>query len=194
MRVRHFLVAAAAASSLFAVLTSPAGAADTVAPTITLTTPAAGGKYTQGSTLKANYTCKDTGGSNLVSCVGTYSNGSTIPTQIAGTKSFKVTAVDGAGHITKKEITYTIVDKTAPTIDLDTPSDGDVFVKNEVVVADYDCDDNALGSGIASCVGTVADGNAINTATTGLKSFKVTAKDVAGNTTSKTVYYKVVAA
>ena len=66
-------------------------------------------------------------------------------------------------------------------------------MRGATVLADYVCADEAGGSGIASCEGTVADGSAINTATLGAKSFTVTATDNAGNPATKTVFYTVVA-
>ena len=55
--------------------------------------------------------------------------------------------------------------------------------------ADYDCTD--ADSGIASCVGTVADGALFDRSSPGTKTFTVTATDNAGNTTTKTVTYRV---
>ena len=57
--------------------------------------------------------------------------------------------------------------------------------------ADYACSD--AGSGIASCIGDVADGAAIDTAGLGDKSFTVTGTDNAGNDTVVVNAYTVVA-
>jgi hypothetical protein len=62
------------------------------------------------------------------------------------------------------------------------------------VNADFSCTDEAGGSGIASCVGTVDDGQAIDTATMGQHSFRVTATDVAGNVRVLNRPYTVTAA
>jgi outer membrane protein assembly factor BamB len=85
----------------------------------------------------------------------------------------------------------TVADTTPPTIAVTTPPEGAVYVRGQVVNADYGCQDEAGGSGLASCVGTVANGTPINTATVGAKTFTVTAADNAGNTSSVTHHYSV---
>lgn len=82
-------------------------------------------------------------------------------------------------------------DVTPPTVTLITPADGAVFALNEAVAADYFCEDEAGGSGLASCEGTVAAGEPIDTATVGEQHFTVTAVDHAGNSTQVTHTYRV---
>jgi hypothetical protein len=84
-------------------------------------------------------------------------------------------------------------DTTDPTVTIATPPAGAVYARNQVVNADFSCADQG-GSGLASCVGTVADGQAINTATLGPKTFTVTAIDGAGNARVLNRTYTVVAA
>jgi hypothetical protein len=99
-------------------------------------------------------------------------------------------STDKAGNVeTTKSIEFKI-DATNPTISLTVPAAGASYALASVQNADYACDD-AL-SGVASCVGTVPDGDAINTATVGTKTFKVDAEDVAGNTAGLTRSYEVV--
>ena len=83
-------------------------------------------------------------------------------------------------------------DATAPTITITTPPDGASYTLHQAVNADYECTDEAGGSGLASCVGTVANGTAIDTSTVGSKTIIVTATDNAGNSTSITNEYQVV--
>lgn len=83
-------------------------------------------------------------------------------------------------------------DTTAPTITINTPVDDATYLLNEVVNADYFCEDEAGGSGLASCVGTVADDAAIDTSTVGSHSFTVDAADNAENTASLTHNYSVI--
>ena len=84
-----------------------------------------------------------------------------------------------------------VVDVTDPTVTLTTPSDGATFPRFRSVDADFACADEVGGSGIASCVGTVDDGEAVDTSTLGDHDFTVTASDVAGNTTAVTHTYTV---
>jgi hypothetical protein len=84
-------------------------------------------------------------------------------------------------------------DNAPPSIAINSPGDGATFTVGQAVNADFSCADDANGTGIASCSGTVPSGTAIDTASAGVKSFKVDARDVAGNASSRTVSYTVVA-
>jgi hypothetical protein len=83
-------------------------------------------------------------------------------------------------------------DTTPPTITITTPAAGATYVLNQAVNANYSCADEVGGSGLASCVGTVANGAAIDTSSVGAKSFTVNAADNAGNQSSLTHNYTVV--
>ncbi|HYF44558.1 MAG TPA: S8 family peptidase, partial [Acidimicrobiales bacterium] len=166
---------------------------DTTDPTVTLTTPPVGASYTQGQAVNASFSCSDTGGSGLASCVGTVANGSPIDTATVGTRTFTVTARDNAGNDTVVSRNYEVtapLDTTAPSITLTTPPDGATYDQGEVVNASFSCVD--AQSGVASCTGTVANGAAIDTATPGDESFTVTAVDGAGNQRQVTHEYSVV--
>jgi Tol biopolymer transport system component len=166
---------------------------DAAPPIVTTTSPTAG-NVTQGDTVLADYACEDAiAGTGLASCVGTVADGDPVDTATLGAKTFSVTATDNAGNTTTKNVTYTVVappDTAKPTITITSPSGSDV-VQGSTVLADYACADNV---GVTSCVGTVPDGSAIDTATLGSKTFSVNAADAAGNTESKSVSYTVVAA
>jgi hypothetical protein len=82
-------------------------------------------------------------------------------------------------------------DTTEPTITLTTPPEGATYSLNQVVNAAYSCQDEVGGSGLKSCQGTVANGSAIDTASTGTKTFTVTATDNTGNQHSVTHTYSV---
>jgi Ca2+-binding RTX toxin-like protein len=82
-------------------------------------------------------------------------------------------------------------DNTAPSVAITTPPDGAIYALNQTVNAQYSCKDEAEGSGVASCQGPVAPGNAIDVGSVGTYAFTVTATDNAGNATSVTHTYTV---
>ena len=81
-------------------------------------------------------------------------------------------------------------DTNKPTITITTPTNNATYRLGEPVKAAYTCADSG-GSGLYSCQGTVPNGSYINTGTVGTKSFTVTARDRAGNTSSATRTYTV---
>ena len=81
------------------------------------------------------------------------------------------------------------IDRKDPEITLARPGNGDIYQLNDIVTASFTCAD--FGSGVGTCTGTVANGAAIDTLSSGPKSFVVTATDGVGNSTSATVTYSV---
>jgi hypothetical protein len=169
---------------------------DTSGPSIALTTPADGGQYPLGQTIPASYTCNDGPfGSGVATCAGDVAAGAPIETSTLGLHTFTVNATDNLGNVSEPVVhTYSVVpagnDNTPPLVTITTPSNGAVYLQGSAVSADYACVDNE--SGVASCAGTVADGVAIDTATTGAKSFTVAALDNEGNPHDAAVSYRVV--
>ena len=108
--------------------------------------------------------------------------------------TFSVTDLDG--NTTTASAIVTVADGTFPTVIIDTPADGAVYDQNASVFSDFSCDD-AGGSGIDTCVGTVDGGSAFNsgslidTATLGEHTLTVTATDLAGNVASLDRIYTV---
>jgi hypothetical protein len=76
-------------------------------------------------------------------------------------------------------------DSTPPTVDLRSPVDGAVVRPGDPVVVDFSCAD-AGGSLLESCVGTVPDGELLDTSVPGPAPVTVTARDHAGNQTTVT--------
>lgn len=166
---------------------------DVTAPTITVTTPADGGTYNRGSSVPADFTCTDdAGGSGVAACFGTVPDGVPIDTTDLGQFNFFVLALDHVGNLAVVVHTYTVVDGTDPGVTIDSPQDGANYEIGESVSADYSCEDEVGGSGLDSCVGTVANGAAIDTSTLGAHDFTVTATDNAGNESELTNSYTVV--
>ena len=80
-------------------------------------------------------------------------------------------------------------DTTAPTVTIATPAQDATFVKGQAVTVSYSCADDVA---VADCVGTLANGAALDTTTIGPGSFTVTAHDTAGNPKTVTTTYSVV--
>ncbi len=76
----------------------------------------------------------------------------------------------------------------APTVSITSPTDGTTYTLGETVLADYSCSADA---GLASCVGPVPSGSAIDTGTVGDHTFTVTATDDLDQTAATTVTYHV---
>lgn len=112
----------------------------------------------------------------------------TLTAETAGT-TLTCSASNGGGT-TDVSTPLIKIDKTAPTITITTPADGASYEQGAAVVADYACSD-AL-SGVASCVGTVANGANVDTSTVGPHTFTVTTTDNAGNAATRTETYAVV--
>jgi sugar lactone lactonase YvrE len=98
-------------------------------------------------------------------------------------------AVDGAGLSRSVSVTVKI-DKTPPTIQITSPANRGVYLRNQAVASNYSCGD-AL-SGIAACSGPVLSGSNFDTSTLGLKTFGVVARDLAGNASAGSGTYRVI--
>ena len=146
---------------------------------VTIVTPANEAEYARGRSVLADYSCQMP---NQVSCVGTVADGAAIDTSTLGERSFIVTATDSAGAQERRTHRYTVVDKTKPSVTVNTPPTGASYVQGQAVTADYGCADESGGSGLVSCTGTVADGAPLNTSVLGTRPFSVTGTDGAGNT------------
>ena len=141
--------------------------------------------------VTANFSCAETG---LVQS-GIDTNtiaGATVSTEGAGQSvTNSGSCIDIAGNMADSATVSDInIDKTAPEIVITTPADGGSYTFKQTILADWNATDGL--SGIDTAVGTVASGDSIDTSSLGLKSFTVTATDVAGNDANKTSGYAVV--
>jgi hypothetical protein len=80
---------------------------DTVAPTVTITSPKDNQIVSRGQVVLAQYSCQE-GLSGLVSCSGTVANGVAVDTATKGKKQFTVTAQDQAGNSQQVKVSYTV--------------------------------------------------------------------------------------
>jgi hypothetical protein len=84
-------------------------APDTVAPTVTIASPADGAHFLRGAAATATFACADE--SELASCTATLdgtpiSSGAALPTAAHGPHVLTVTATDAEGHTTTRSATY----------------------------------------------------------------------------------------
>jgi len=80
---------------------------DVTAPSVVITSPAAGAVFGLLAVVPADFTCADTE-SGVASCVGTVASGASIDTTTVGTKTFTVTATDNAGNTATVTRTYSV--------------------------------------------------------------------------------------
>lgn len=163
---------------------------DTVRPAIHIRSPGQG-PFAAGAHVLASFSCTD-GGSGVASCGGTVPDRHRIDTDKPGSFEFTVTATDRAGNNASRTVTYTVVDRTKPTVSITIPSNGTAYHQNTEVKAIYTCTDSKGGSGIVDCAAPVDVGGSLNTTALGSFEFTVTATDRAGNKATRTARYTVV--
>lgn len=78
-----------------------------------------------------------------------------------------------------------------PRITISAPFQGASYERGSRIPARFRCDEGGVASTIATCIGSVAAGHAIDTRRLGTVSFVVTAIDKSGTRTRKTVHYDV---
>ena len=92
---------------------------------------------------------------------------------------------------TTRQLTIAPPPPSLPSAQISSPANGARYTRGQVVLASYACQDSAGAPGIASCIGPVPSGRAINTTTVGRHTFTVTATSKDGQTTTSTVTYTV---
>lgn len=96
-----------------------------------------------------------------------------------------------SGGTTSQSVTI-LRDATPPVVTITTPKRKAQYKRNAAIIAAYGCTDATAGISLTQgCVGTVANGTAIDTATAGTKIFTVTGRDRAGNAATASVAYTV---
>lgn len=115
-------------------------------------------------------------------------------TLAAGTESANVSTgsrsvCDGVNNCTPAgPIGGNKIDRKVPTISITSPT-ASTYTIGQNIASDFACAD--AGSGLASCVGTVADGASVNTGSVGHKTFAVNATDNVSNASSASVGFDV---
>ena len=109
-----------------------------------------------------------------------------------GTTYYIGLAQSPAGSGGRLRLSLTRSFPAAPSVSIGTPAKGAHYTLGQRVIAHYGCQEGpAGGPGIASCVGSVPDGSAIDTSRLGRGTFTVTAISLDGQRTSRTVSYTI---
>jgi Tol biopolymer transport system component len=143
-------------------------------PIVHLYTPTDGGFYNQNWIVTAHYSCDET----AVTCVGTVPQQTPLDTSRTGQFTFTVAATDASGYRTTVAATYTVVDKTPPSVSFQVPCcDNPVFQLGATIATSFSCDDGPNGSGVELCAGDPY----LDTSTVEQHTFYVQTRDGAGN-------------
>ncbi|MGE4427054.1 MAG: hypothetical protein AB7G37_11435 [Solirubrobacteraceae bacterium] len=111
---------------------------------------------------------------------------------LSGVTEFTVTGVGGCSwvrHLATVDVTADVPSEP-PVVTVDGPTEDAEYYAGQEIPAAFGCEAVAPAT-IETCEGTVADGENIDTATPGTKTFTVKGVDSAGNETTKTVTYTV---
>ena len=162
---------------------------DTIAPKIVCASPDTAWHATD---VSISCTASDSGSglANSSDANFTLSTNVGIGTETSTAQTSARTVCDVTGNCSvARPIGPVKVDKKGPTVTLNTPANGSVYVLNQSVSVNYSCTD--AGSGLSSCSGTVASSSSLDTSSVGSKSLTVTATDAVGNKTPVTNNYTV---
>lgn len=156
---------------------------DKMPPTIIAKyTPSPNEKGWNNTDVQVEFVCEDT-----LSGVAWCNSPVTVNTE--GINQVEGLGVDQAGNSGKFVATVNI-DKTEPTITVNSPEDGATYTVYNQVRADWSVEDNL--SGIGTVRSTTPNGGLIDTLSLGLKEFMITVSDKAGNSAAKAIRYEVI--
>ena len=156
---------------------------DFLPPEILTSAPGDGSEYEVGAAVEVDFECRDEpGGSGVVLCDAELQDGQPLDTSRAGTFSASFWAVDAAGNVAEKRISWTVADRTPPTVTIVAPQEGTSYVLGSTFTPLFTCSEGAV----------VCRVDRIDTSTVGSKTFTVTAEDASGNVATATRGYRVV--
>lgn len=162
-------------------------------PTPQITAPADNETFALDQSVQTTFSCI---GQVMTSCTDSTGTSATsgilhgtLDTSTTGPHTYTVTATSSDGQTATESISYTVAG--APLASTSSPAAGSVYTLGQRVAASYSCQDGASGPGIASCTGTIPDGQPIDTTTAGRHSFTVTAISIDGQSSANTISYTV---
>jgi hypothetical protein len=162
---------------------------DTAAPAVSCD-PADGAWHASDVTLHCTATDDGLGLASAGDASFDLSTSVAAGTETAGASTDSRQVCDLAGNCAQAgPITGNKVDRLAPQITISAPADGQTVTQGDPLTAAYSCTDG--GSAGGSCTGPAANGATVSTATTGQKTFTVTAVDAVGNQAQTTVAWTV---
>ncbi|MGH9901329.1 MAG: hypothetical protein ACRD68_05835, partial [Pyrinomonadaceae bacterium] len=157
---------------------------DRTAPTISVSrTPDANAFGWNNTDVTADYAAGD-----ALSGLASPATGSHAFTAEGAGQSHTFTVEDRAGNTASATVGGVNIDKTAPAVTITSPAAAGYGLER-AVAAGYECGDEL--SGLDGCAGPVTSGGLIDTDTLGIRTFTVSARDRAGNASTRTVSYTV---
>jgi hypothetical protein len=149
-------------------------------------TPAANAAGWRNTAVSVAYTCSDAT-SGLAE--DQPASGSVSIATEGTNQSVTLRCTDVAGNVATRNVTGINIDSTPPLVAIASPADGTSVLLGAPLSASYSCSDSR--SGLASCVGPLASGSAIDTTVPGLQTFSVVGTDRADNVSTASNSYRV---
>jgi hypothetical protein len=162
------------------------------APSGSITAPASGAIYAQGQVVSSSFGCTEgAGGPGIDSCLDQNGrpSGTAVDTSTPGQHTFTVTATSTDGLTAHSSVAYTVA--AIPSVQISSPQNGATYVLGQVVDSAFGCLEGSGGPGLASCTGTTAVGEPIDTSSGGAHTFTATAVSGDGQRITQTVTYTV---